>query len=208
MRNTLKALLFVGLCTTPVISQAQNYYIGVGVGQSRLSGVDSACDTIARAASRDGLRSHCDTDDTATSLSLFGGYEVNEYFAVEGGYTDYGDTAINSRLTGVSGNGSLTGDYSVKGIYLAGVGKYPIGDRFAFFIKAGAFSGSIKSDVSLMLNGKVVATSNDDDDGTEFMYGAGIDFIFNENSSLRLGFDRINTDEALDNAYLGFIGHF
>ncbi|HEU5282508.1 MAG TPA: outer membrane beta-barrel protein, partial [Burkholderiales bacterium] len=85
MRTTLGTMLIVaGLLLTagpaPAFAQDEaGFYVGGGIGQSELK---DACDG-------DGL-TVTDCDDTDTAWKLFAGYWFNKYFAVEGGYIDFG----------------------------------------------------------------------------------------------------------------------
>ncbi len=68
---------------------ARNFYGGVGVGVNDIDYPDS---------NQDGSVSNISDDDTDQFGSVFLGYQINDYVAVQGGYYDFGD----SDFSGVS----------------------------------------------------------------------------------------------------------
>ncbi len=74
--------------------------------------------------------------DKDTAYRVFGGYLFNPWFGLEAGYTDLGKTR---HRTDVDPPGALVGESSVKGEELSAVGRYPVGDRFAVYGRAGVY---------------------------------------------------------------------
>lgn len=70
-----------------------------------------------------------------TSWKFFTGYQVNKYLGLELGYVDLGDY--------------IAGLLSQDGFFLDVIALLPLGENFAIFAKAGAFSWSVElSDVA------------------------------------------------------------
>ena len=83
------------------------FYVGGGAGQAIVDEVDF--------------------DDEDTALSLFGGYQFNRHFAIEGGYIDLGE------IEPVSVGASL----EASTVHVTAVGTIPMNDSFAVYGKAG-----------------------------------------------------------------------
>ncbi len=105
-----------------------------------------------------------DTDasdlDSSTGFRILGGYMYNDNFGVEVGYMDIGEFDGNSPTS----NASIEAD----GAYVAGVGVYPLSDRFNLFGKVGLFH----YEYDVLVNGSSV----ENNDGTEMLLGLGVDY--------------------------------
>lgn len=145
------------------------FYVGAGVGQATLE-VDG---------------SGFDADDT--SFKVFGGYAFNQNFAVELTYLNGGKPDETFRVGTVSVNveGELTGfNASV-------IGRLPLNESFSLFAKAGYGTYDIE------ITGRSGNTRvSFDDDGSEFSYGAGAAFSFNESFELRAEYEALNIDDG------------
>jgi OOP family OmpA-OmpF porin len=116
-------------------------------------------------------------DDEDLAVSLFGGYQFNRYFAIEGGYLDLGE--IESGLNGAS----LEADT----LYITAVGMLPVNDAFAVYAKAGMHSWD--ADTSLAILGG-------EDSGSDPTYGIGAQYCFTDNFALRAEFNRFEMEDA------------
>lgn len=105
----------------------------------------------------DGKLDGYDLDDSDLGWSLFGGYRINRYIGVEGGYVNLGKYKASS-----SNNNT---DDSFQAFYLAAVGILPLGDHWQLRAKAGG--GIMKLDQSF--------TNQDDarDEGGTYLLGVG-----------------------------------
>ena len=105
----------------------KGFFVGGSIGSAELS------------EDFDGL--NIDTD--ATSFRIVGGWRFNEYFAVEGGYHDFGDFEQQIDLNGTPATASLSADG-----FTLGVGGYlPLGEHFSLLGRFGMFfwDGLIKN---------------------------------------------------------------
>ncbi len=108
-------------------------------------------------------------DDDDSGTKLLGGYQFNEYFGVEGAFVDLGDFDIPLS----------TDTLSQEGVTIQAVGRYPLGDGFSVFGKAGFFRWDVE-------------TSTADDDGTDNTFGFGGEYRLNDNWALRAEWERFS----------------
>lgn len=74
-------------------------------------------------------------DGWKTSAKLFGGYEFNNTWGLEAGYTDFRKSGFNyTNAARVAGSGSSDG----HAVYLAAKGNVPVNEQFSVFGKLGA----------------------------------------------------------------------
>jgi len=129
-------------------------YMGAGVGQSS---VDEGS-----------------YDDHDTSFSVFGGYDFNKYFGVEGGYADLGKLESNA------GGPPL----EATAPYVVTVGKLPINDKVSVYAKAGINRWSLDDAAPAL-------TGTSDDSGTDATYGLGVQYRVNDRYALRGDYSRL-----------------
>ena len=109
-------LLLFGL---PLSAQADGLYVGASIGNASLD------DDF------DGL--NIDTDTTA--FRIVAGWRFNDYFALEGGYHDFGDFEQSVNILGNPATVSLSAD----GFMFGAVGSIPFSERFSLIGRAGMF---------------------------------------------------------------------
>ena len=80
---------FAVVCSTSVMAQeAPGFYVGGSVGPTRAHFNNDAYNNLAR---NNGFAINSSSvDNSSTGGKLFGGYQLNPNFAVEGGYFDLG----------------------------------------------------------------------------------------------------------------------
>lgn len=78
--------------------------------------------------------------DSATGYKLYGGYEFNQYFGVEGGYANMG----KAKFPFVSDTGTGVSDVKTNAFYVAATGTIPINEQFSVFGKLGFSRNSTK----------------------------------------------------------------
>jgi len=161
-KTTLLSTLAIGatlaFATLSANAQDKGFYAGAGVGQSF---VDEGR-----------------YDDHDTAFSAFGGYQFNKYFALEGGYVDFGE--IEADVAGPSFEGDST--------YISAVGTLPLNDRFAVYAKAGIHRWNLDTSLPAL-------TGTADDNNTDPTYGVGAQYRFNDRFSMRTGYDRFEVGD-------------
>lgn len=117
----------IALAAVPAVGMAQSpWYAGVHIGQSDIDVLD----------------------DEDTAFRILGGYQINQNFAAELAYTDFGKVNV----AGISVKGNA--------IELVGVGSWPVANQFSVYGKLGLSRGEFKA------NGFK-------DDSIEVTYGVG-----------------------------------
>lgn len=86
----------------------------------------------------------CEQSDFA--FGLFGGYQFNDYFALEGAYIDLGSAVATYLETGLEQK--YTG--SMHGGEFSAIGSIPLSENTSIFAKAGAFKGYAENQSSTL----------------------------------------------------------
>jgi OOP family OmpA-OmpF porin len=118
-------------------------------------------------------------DDKDTAYKIFGGYQVNRNFALEGGYTDLGKATVN--VTGPGG--FVNAEFKANAWEVVGVGMLPVADRFSIFGKIGLYRAELKGTVSSNVLG--TTPLNGKDTNTDLTFGVGLKFDITNNFALR-----------------------
>jgi len=143
VKNTLIATAVLTSIGTTTSSFAEgNFYVGAAASQSFVD------------------EFYLDEDDTGGKI--FGGYKINEYFAIEGGHFNFGDIREGAN------------HLEVDGISLAVVGSVPLTAKLSAFAKVGAHDWDADA------TGSVVNQLSNDSD-TDVFYGAGVRYAFSDN---------------------------
>jgi OOP family OmpA-OmpF porin len=116
------------------------------------------------------------TDDYRTGGKIYGGYQVNQTWAAEAGYTDYGNKDVANGTT------------KSNSYYVAGKATMPINERFNAYGKLGVQHSERKFD-SAALNVK------DTDTGA---YGAlGVEYKLNQQVALTAEYERYGKEKDI-----------
>jgi OOP family OmpA-OmpF porin len=147
-------------------TNAPRSYIGLGVATAdhdySLNGVNNP--------SSDGYKA---------SAKVFGGYEFNNMWGVEAGYTDFRKSSFNyTTNNGIAGSGNADG----HAYYVAGKATAPINDQFAVFGKLGVENSHRSFGTNTGLSG----SSND----TGVYAGAGLQYNLNKQVALTAEYER------------------
>ena len=112
--------------------------------------------------------------DNASGWKIFGGYEINDNFAVEGGYTSFGKM-----------NGPVILGFSTSveptGFEVAAVGNFPVNNLFTFFGKAGILIWDFKVNVDGLGSSSTT--------GTDAFFGIGGKFNVAKNTDIQVAWD-------------------
>jgi hypothetical protein len=134
-------LIAVTFAASTALAKDEGFYVGASVGAVTIEEKISDFDDI-------------DFDESNFAFKIFGGYQFNGLFALEGGYVDFGS----------SSNDFL--DLDVYGIDAFGVVGIPIGP-IRGFAKAGGIYWDAEAEVLDIFNA--------DDDGFDFAAGVGLE---------------------------------
>ena len=149
-------------------------------------------------------------DDRHSGYKIFGGYQLNKNFALEGGYFDLGKFGFTAVTVPT---GILRGDIKVRGVNLDALGMLPLTDRFSAFARVGVNYAEAKDTFSG--SGLVrLLRSNANKREANVKYGAGLQFAFTERLSMRAEVERYRINDAVGNkgdidlASLGLVYRF
>ena len=169
------------------------WYSGINVGRSRAK-ID---DPRIRSGLLNGgfATTSIVDDDRATGYKLYGGYQFNRYFALEGGYFDLGKFGYNATTVPA---GTLRGDIDLKGLNLDTVGILPLSDKFSVFGRVGVayadardtFSGTGAVNV-----GRPTAHKRE----ANIKFGVGMQYAFTDALAMRVEAERYRVNDAIGN---------
>ena len=186
-KNKIAAIMAVSMLCFPAVAQEQNEegpYGGVSVGS--MSFEDSS-EVV------NGVRVDANVDN-GVGVRAFGGYNVNKFLGVEGGFIY---SKLDFNIT--DGVNRATGDLKVSAFDLGIVGKFPINDYVSPFGRVGLAIWDAEAEVA----GVTV-----DDDGTDLMFGLGLEISPTDNIAIRGEWSRINADDNVDFISLSAIYEF
>ena len=111
-------------------------------------------------------------DNGGTSMTIFVGTDLSETFAIEGFYANHG----KSKFTGTTDTlkGTTMGIAAKAGTDLT--------DDFRAFVKVGYHSWKSESDTK--------------DDGTDVLYGIGLEYKLSETTAIVTAYDRFTYDDS------------
>jgi opacity protein-like surface antigen len=139
-------------------------YAGVGVGQASVDN-DALSEEIS-----------------ATTFTLQAGYQVNDYFAIEGRYT-HSIGGSDYEIANAAGSDSYDGDLSAWGVYLKPM--YPIGE-FSFYALLG-YGGVMLEDLA---GGDAVENG--------FQWGLGLSYAISDKYSVYADYVSLYDDTGFD----------
>ena len=194
--NALGLLGLAGLgclVAVPAFAQDSYYYGGLSLGQSRAR-IDE--DRITEGLLSRGLTTTgFDRDEKSVAFKLFGGYQFNRYFAIEGGYFNLGKFGFTSTTVPA---GTLDGEMRVQGLNLDLVGTLPITDRFAALGRVGATYARTRDE--FRGTGAIgVPDPNPSKNGAGFKVGLGLQYAFSPSFIVRGEAERYRIDDAVGN---------
>ncbi len=133
-------------------------------------------------------------DERDLGYKLFGGYQFNKYFALEGGYFNLGkfDYALST------GSGTAEGNIKIMGINLDAVATLPITEKFSAFGRVGANYAQAKDSFSTTGNLSIPDTDPKKSD-LNYKFGAGLQYAITDAVGIRLEAERYRINDAVGN---------
>lgn len=142
-------------------SNSANLYVGGSIGNAQYSEID----------------------DNSASLSLFGGYHINEVLAVEGGWSSLGEAESKGSKADVSA------------LSLGVMGKVALKTDLTLFGKAGL----ARWDFDFSSTSPALSDSDSDIDP---YFGLGLDYSITGNTSVRFDWNRYSMEPTIDGTTL------
>ena len=179
MRFRSFSLLIAAFCvSSAAFAQA---YLGVSAGQSYTKLSDPVFDRLAADPNID-----LDIKKRDFAFKVFGGYDFNPYFALEGGYADLGKLQVD--LFNRAQDMNLHGELKKSAWFLAAKGSYPIHEQWKLFAKLGVSSKHAKiSTHASDANGS--ASTDVRDRRSDVLWGLGAEFMPVKNIGVRLEYE-------------------
>jgi OOP family OmpA-OmpF porin len=192
-RRTLGLLALSALATPLAYAETPNWYIGANAGSTAAT-IDDA--RIASSLLSTGLNTTSISDrDRDSGYRLYAGYQFNRYWALEGGYFDLGKFGYTANTLPA---GSLVGDIRIKGVSLDVVGTLPLSEKFSLLGRVGA-NYADTSDAFTGTGAVRVTNPNPSKRDTNYKFGVGMQYAFNESLAVRLEAERYRINDAVGN---------
>jgi OOP family OmpA-OmpF porin len=187
------ATVAVTLSPTAFADDDAGWYVGFNAGQSRATIDDGR---IAAGLLSDGFTTTSINDDNSHfGFKVFGGYEFNRYFSLEGGYFNLGQFGFTADTIPA---GSLHGDLKLQGGNIDLVGSLPLGDKFSLFARAGLNYAEAKD--SFIGTGSVtVIDPSPQKSAANYKFGVGAEYDFTRSVGIRIEAERYRIDDAVGN---------
>lgn len=173
------------------VADDSGWYGGASIGQSNAT-IDDAKITsglLGRGYSTTSITN----DDRDTGYKIYGGYQFNKNFALEGGYFDlgkFGFTAITVPA------GTLNGNIKLRGLNLDAIGILPITEKFSAFGRVGLnYAEATDSFTGIV----PLIDSNPSKRDTNYKFGLGLQYAFSESLAMRAEVERYRIDDAVGN---------
>ncbi len=168
-----------------------DWYAGFGAGRS-LSRLDD--DRIAQELNAPGFTTtSIDTNSHRNTFKVFGGYQFNRNFALEGSYFDLGKFAF---FAPSAPSGAMDGTIDVRGFALDAVGLLPLTDKFSAFAKIGASEAQTRDSFSAT-GGNSVGNPTPSLWRVNPKVGAGLVYMLTPHFGVRGEWERYRIDDAV-----------
>ena len=169
------------------------WYIGGNIGQSR-----AKIDDARIAPNLPGTAS-ISNDNNGNAYKLFGGYQFNKNFALEGGYFNLGQFGYAATTVAPTPTGTLNGNIKLQGLNLDAVGMLPLGDKFSVFGRLGMQYAQAKDNFSS--TGSIATPTNPSPSKDAFnpKVGLGLQYDFTRSVGMRVEAERFRINDAIGN---------
>ena len=176
--TTLAAAIAAAMLAVPAIAEEEQrgFYIAPEIGQVKSK--DYCSDA------RGALIGVTSCSDSEIGFGLSGGWQFNEFFAVEGG----GRFASGFDISGTANGTAYRLDADYRSFSFGARGKFPVRKDFFITGKAGWHFWKVEANASASVNS---ASSND---GSDPYYGLGAKFNFNKTFGVLAEFTRYEGD--------------
>lgn len=186
-------MALVAATTSVVKADDAGWYMGGNIGQST---ADIDNDRITKNLLDGGFSEiMLDNDDRDTGYKLFGGYQFNRNFALEGGYFDLGEFSYSATTMPM---GTLDGNMKLRGINLDLLGFIPFNEKFSAFGRVGVNYAEAKDRFSGTGAVNVLSPRADERD-TNLKLGAGVQYAFTDALAMRVETERYRINDAVGN---------
>lgn len=193
-RTTLGLAVLAALTSQFAMADDSGWYAGANVGQSRAKIDDPR---IAAQLLQSGLTATSITDNNRdTGYKLFGGYQINKNFSLEGGYFNLGRFGYVATTVPA---GTLSGNIKLQGVNFDGVGILPVTERFSVFGRLGLNYAQARDNFTRTGGVPALANPNPSKNQVNYKFGAGLQYDLTEALAMRLEAERYRINDAVGN---------
>lgn len=182
------AVLLIAMSVNPASATEKGWYIGFSAGQSELVDRDTFDDFCNQ------LFVVCGDKDSDTAFKGIVGYQINNYFGVEGAYFNLGSPSISTEAP-IAARAAA----SIKGGSISALPQIPVLGIGALFGKIGIAAGDISVTTEAPLFDR---RETDSVTGGTFLIGAGGAINLGRNATIRVEWERYAFDETLQLAQI------
>ena len=191
--GTLGLAIIAVLASSHAVAAGPGWYAGANAGQSSATIDDERITSNLLSQGFTGV-SIAD-DDRDTGFKIFGGYQFNRHFALEGGYFNLGEFGYTATTVP---DGTMTGHIELQGVNLDAVGILPFTEKFSAFARIGV--NYAEAEDTFVGTGSVIVTNpNPSKSDTNYKFGVGLQYDVTEALGLRLEAERYRIDDAIGN---------
>ena len=190
----LAALAALATLASPLaLAEEPGWYGGASLGRSSAS-IDDARITANLLAA--GLATNSISHrDTSNGYKIFGGYQLNQNFAVEAGFVDLGKFGFTASTTPP---GTLNGDIRLRGLSVDMVGTLPVTEKFSVLGRVGLANFNAR-DTFAGTGAVNVINPNPSKRDTNVKFGLGLGYSFTPSLGIRLEAERYRVNDAVGN---------
>lgn len=187
----LGLLALASFASSGVLADDSGWYLGgnAGLAQATIDDQGIAAGLLADGFTTTAIRD----DENDLGFKLFGGYQLNRYFALEAGYFNLGEFDFTATTVPA---GTLDGRIKLSGMNLDAVGRLPFTDRFSAFGRVGVNYAEAKDRFAGTGAVNVVQPKRDKRD-TNYKFGLGLQYELTERLGLRAEAERYRIDDAV-----------
>lgn len=168
------------------------WLIGANVGQARAR-IDDA--RIKAKLQTTGLATTSMADeDTDAAFKIFGGYQFNRNFLLEGGYFNLGKFSYMATTLPA---GTLRGEIKLQGLNLDAVGILPLNERFSAFGRFGVQYAQAKDSFSSTGAVAIPVQASPSKNALNYKAGLGIQYDINKSLGVRAEGERYRINDAV-----------
>jgi OmpA-OmpF porin, OOP family len=182
------------LIAATALAQETGYpYGGLSIGRSRAQ-IDEpriTANLVSGGLTTTGMT----RDDSSTSYKLFGGYQFNRYFALEGGYFHLGRFGFTSTTVPA---GTLDGRIKLQGLNLDLVGTLPFSERWSAIGRVGGQYARARDTFSGSGAVQVFAPTPSKSE-LNYKLGLGLQYEINRSFLVRAEGERYRINDAVGN---------
>jgi OOP family OmpA-OmpF porin len=193
---TVTALIVTALAaiaSAPAVAEDAGWYVGANFGQSRAKIDDPRIIDGLLGAGID--TTAIKNDNLHFGYKVFGGYQFNEYLALEGGYFDLGTFGFIADTVPAA---ALTGNIKLQGVNVDAVATLPITSKFAAFGRFG-YHYDYAKDAFAGYGAIIVRDPEPSKHSGDYKFGAGLQFAVTESIGLRAEAERYRVNDAVGN---------